>query len=92
MLEIKVKERRVATKKEFKIGLQQQHFQCQDKVVHQLTQWILFKTTIQTMQMEYNRITITQSFQLMVKILESMQLQVISFKALIRMDQDWQTM
>lgn len=38
MLEIKVKERRVATKKEFKIGLQQQHFQCQDKVVHQLTQ------------------------------------------------------
>lgn len=44
------------------------------------------------MQMEYNRITITQSFQLMVKILESMQLQVISFKALIRMDQDWQTM
>jgi len=44
------------------------------------------------MQMEYNRITITQSFQLMVKILESMQLQVISSKALIRMDQDWQTM
>jgi len=35
LLEIKVKERNLATKKEYKIDLQPQHIQCQDKVVLQ---------------------------------------------------------
>ena len=88
--ETKVKARnKIVIKKGFTIDSQQLPFQFQVKVTQLLIQWTHSKTTLMH-KMEPLKTTITQLFLRMeTQTLESMLLQVISFKQQYKMDQGW---